>query len=132
MLFHGVDAAVETVLLVFDTGGEEERVGRLVLHAVAERDAPQSFDDYVLVVARAQSSEVCTDERVEGVDLAVTEVADEQQVAEAAEARGRERHAPRRVEGAVRDQALQEEAVGVEHVDDAEPGTRLPHRRRRD
>jgi hypothetical protein len=56
----------------------------------------------------------------ERVDDAVAEVTDQQPVGEMSEARRRQRHAPGRVERAAGDDATDQVAVDVEHVDVAE------------
>src|SRR5690242_10224190 len=56
--------------------------------------------------------------RIEGVDHAVPEVADEQIAAELPERRGRQRDAPRRIQMGIAD-LLEQVAVQVEHADEA-------------
>src|SRR5439155_12494343 len=58
-----------------------------------------------------------------GVDPAVSEVADQEVVAEPAKVRGRHRQAPGRVQVVMRDKPLEKVAVGVEDIDEAAPGS---------
>jgi hypothetical protein len=54
--------------------------------------------------------------RIESVDLAVSEIAHQQQTAEVSEACRRRRETPRGVQQVVGDQVLQDPAAGVEDV----------------
>src|SRR6202035_1836444 len=62
--------------------------------------------------------------RVEHVDPAVAEVADEDVAAEPAEGKGCPRDAPGRIERPAAGEAPQQKTVGVEYVDKAVAGTR--------
>jgi hypothetical protein len=60
---------------------------------------------------------------VKGVDSAVAEISYQQRVAEPPEIRGRQRHAPQRVEPSARCEPANEITVGVEHVDKSQAGS---------
>ena len=70
--------------------------------AVAELQRPQPVDRDRPAVLVAQGAEEAAVERVVGVDAPVAEVADQQRAARGAEALGRRRDAPRRVERSAR------------------------------
>src|ERR1700674_4233156 len=57
--------------------------------------------------------------RIERIDHAVVEIADQNVIGELAEARGRHREAPRRVEMPMLREVADEVAVGVEYGDEA-------------
>src|SRR5207237_2616250 len=97
---RGLEAAKETVGLLVWTGGKEQHVGRLIVGdaAIAERDAPDAVDDDALVILAPQGAQEFPGRNIERVDVAVAKVADDQRIAEAAEIRRRDRHAPGRVQ----------------------------------
>src|SRR5450631_3453090 len=97
---------------------EEQCIRRLLLEAVAERDSPETIDRQHLSLSRAQLPGKFVALQFVSVDLPVAEVADQQMVAELAETCGRKRHSPRRVQLAVRCDAIDQESVGIEDVDD--------------
>src|SRR6266851_6717228 len=98
--------------------GEIERTRRSLRRA-AERQCPQALVDDWPVVDIAQHTLEVPRHRIKCVYLSVAEVANQDVVREYAKRRGRARHAPRRIEMAVRGEALHKIAVGVEDVDDA-------------
>src|SRR5438132_1187243 len=101
------------MLFIADAGGEEEGVPSASILAVAERQAPEPGDLDCLVVCVCEGAEEFPRVRIEGVDLAVAEVANQQVVAEFAKARRSHRQAPGRVELSVRDQATDQRARRV-------------------
>src|SRR5260370_31327787 len=104
----------------------EMELPRRSLRRAAERQCPQALvDDRPVVDVPQHSLEVARDWIIR-VDLPIAEVANQDVVREYAKRRGRARHAPRRIEMAVRGEALHKIAVGVEDVDDAV--SRLVHR----
>jgi len=92
----GSEGSDEAVGLMSRSGGEDECVG-VAEHAVAEVHAPEPVDDDRPMVLVAERAEELAGAGVEGVDQPVTEVADEQRAAEAAEALRCQIDAPRRV-----------------------------------
>ena len=112
LLLHRLDAAVEPFCLVLRTRGEEQDVCRLAPGVIAEGEAPEilDFDLVAAGVAERAIEPPCPD--VVREDPAVTEVTDEQGVAEPAEIRRSDREAPRRVQLAPADQALQKKIRG--------------------
>src|SRR6202011_431765 len=96
------------ISLLVDSGGEEQGSGGSRLVAIAEGDAPKPVDDDRLFGLVAQGAFELTRVDVVGVDPAVAEVADEEISPEVTEAFRREGEAPRRVECAAADQALEE------------------------
>src|SRR5882762_11664076 len=102
------------------TGGarrEIERIGTRRFPA-AEGQGPQSVDHQWLAIGAFQFIDE-TAVLVKYVDPAVAEVADEDVAAESAEGIRRTRDAPRRIERPATDQAPQQMAVGIEHIDKA-------------
>src|SRR5258705_11806328 len=96
---------------------EIERVGTRRFPA-AEGQGPQSVDHQWLAIGAFQFIDE-TAVLVEYVDLAVTEVADEDVAAESAEGIRRTLDTPRRIERPATDQPPQQMAVGIEHIDKA-------------
>src|ERR1700733_8982620 len=100
------------------TGGarrEEQRIG-FRLAAAAQSQGPQSVNHQCLAIGAVQ----LIDEMplpVEYVDPAVAEVADEDVAAESAEGIRGTRDAPRRIERPTTDEAPQQVAISIEHVD---------------
>src|SRR5260370_41400983 len=104
----------------------EMELPRRSLRRAAERQCPQALvDDRPVVDVPQHSLEVARDWIIR-VDLPIAEVANQDVVLEYPKRRWRARHAPRRIEMAVRGEALHKIAVGVEDVDDAV--ARLVHR----
>ena len=94
-----------------------------MLEAVAEREPPKTVDGQQPAVWRAQLPGEIEVLEVIRADPAVAVVPDQQMVAEAAETGRRDGHAPRSVQLAVRGDTLDQEAVGIENVDEAESFT---------
>src|SRR5260370_32276280 len=104
----------------------EMELPRRSLRRAAERQCPQALvDDRPVVDVPQHSLEVARDWIIR-VDLPIAEVANQDVVLEYAKRRRRARHAPWRIEMAVRGEALHKIAVGVEDLDDAV--ARLVHR----
>jgi hypothetical protein len=91
----GVDAAVQTVLLMAGPGREEQAVGRLTRQSVADAQAPQAVDFQRLAICCTELPEKIARGCIERIDGAIAEVADEEAIAEAPEVRGRKRDSPR-------------------------------------
>src|SRR4051794_12525242 len=93
------------MLLFPDARREIERVDIAARAAVAEAQRPELVDLDPVAGFVLERAEECAGRRIEGVNARITfaEVADEQRVAENAEARGRNCNSPRRIERAVVD-----------------------------
>src|SRR6185369_8835091 len=105
------DRAEEPVGLVVDAGGEVQGVRVAVRAGVAELECPEPVDRELPVLCGAERAavlEAAVLHLLVGVDLPVTEVADEQVAAEAAERLRRLREPPRGVELPVLSDAPQE------------------------
>src|SRR5262245_40505875 len=112
-----LDRAEQAVLFVVDSGREQQ--GRRVAgYAVAEAQRPQPIDlDRVTVLVPEAPDEFATSWLV-GIDTAVTEVADQQGAAEAAEPCRREHETPRSVKLAPLDQVANQVAARAVNVDE--------------
>src|SRR5262245_19468116 len=115
------DLAEVAVLFLVRSGREEESVLVAGVSAVAEADSPEPVDRKRVGTFAEATHVMPRAGRVvaEGVDLPVSEVAHEQTPAEPAEIIGRHRHAPRRVERAVRADFGDQIPVAVELADKA-------------
>src|SRR5919204_4781226 len=102
-MFAYLDLAEQAVLLVIQTS-REQQAARAARHPIAEAQGPQPVVLDRLSALPPKSSEEASGPRAVPVDLAVTEVADEQRVAERAEATRGDDQAPRGVERPARDQ----------------------------
>jgi hypothetical protein len=100
-------------------GGEVQRVRGAGGAAIAELQPPQVRDGDRLAVGVFQLADETAAVRIEGVDVAIAEIADQQIVAERAKVRGGDRYCPWIIELAVDDQAPLQLAVGVLDVDGA-------------
>src|SRR6185295_20056977 len=119
-----IDATVESSCFTRDAGSEVERRSRLVPHAVSEGEAPQPGIGDRLASGVLNAVDERTGVGVVTVDDAITEVPDEQHVAERAEVRRRESDTPRRIQRAAgRHQMLEQVALRVEHVHEPQAGT---------
>src|SRR5689334_3249530 len=94
-------------------GREVQRVGRTCGAAISEAQSPQVPDGDRPPVCVFQLAGEMAVRRIEGVDGAIAEIADQQVVAEATEVRRSHRYGPRLIEHAVADQALLQLAVRV-------------------
>src|SRR5262245_52072260 len=108
-LAFGFDFADQTVGFVAGTGGEIQHgiVAIVVLVVVAETQRPQAVDgDGVSLLIRQRSKKLGRT-RIEGVDVAVAEVADQQRAAKRAETSWGQRNTPRRIQWTVRSESSQ-------------------------
>src|SRR5436190_12901861 len=117
------DIPEEPVRLVGGAGREEQRVRRAD-HAVAELQGPEAVDLELGAHLALERAEELAALRVEGVDLPVAEVADEQVTARGAEALRRLHDSPRGIERAARGEPAQQVPPLVEDVDEAVVGAR--------
>ena len=122
----GGERAEHAARFVVRAGGEIKRRLRPSTDAVPEPDGPQPIDDDWVSVGFLHRVRGGGGARqwIERMDLAVTEIPDQQLVAHVTEASWRERQAPGRVERAARGEALQVVAGKIECVHDAVPCTR--------
>src|SRR4051794_31900797 len=109
-----------------DARGEEQGVGRSGIGTVAERQGPEAADregSPADVQERARGREPArpTLRELEGVDPAVTEIADQELVAVAPEVARCQGDTPRRVEGPSGRDPLQQMAAGVEDINESVP-----------
>src|SRR6516164_3921725 len=119
---YEVDTPKEPVGAIVGSRGEEQSVVALSRRVFAKRESPQARHGEDGPVRAAQRAVRLSGRRIKHIDLAVAEVAYEQQPAKAAEVRRSKSHAPGCVERAPDDQLPDKTAVGVEDVDDPEPG----------
>ena len=88
-------------MLAIRAGGEKNRVGAKISAAgsvAANTKAPQPVDDDCLPLGVAHLVDKLASSRIVGVDVTVTEVSNQQLIAECPEIRGREGHSPGRIE----------------------------------
>src|SRR5437879_1850307 len=90
-----LDGPEQTVRFIVDAGGEKQRVGLVPLFT-AENDAPQSVNGNGLSGLVLKLAQEGAGARIEGIDSAIAEIADQQVVAKLAEIVGRQCQAPRR------------------------------------
>ena len=118
------DPPEQPVRLIVRAGGEEQRVGRSVVHEHhARTGAPTDRRSGSTCDSLPSGSDALVRPvglRGVGVDLAVTEVSDEEIAAEPAEVARGERQAPRGIELPAGCDPAQKHAVGVEPIDEAE------------
>src|ERR1035438_5072014 len=113
-----VDRAEEPVRLVVRAGTEQQGA-RAAGGRGPEAQAPQAVNgDGLLLLVEQLAGEPAAD-RVEGADPPIPEATDEQVAAEGAESGRCLSQAPRRVEDTARGQALHQEAVRREYVNEA-------------
>src|SRR5260221_7830958 len=104
--------------LTIVTSSEVERGGVAASHSVTKGYGPKAGDNNrttQLVIERAKKRARAY---VEGVDLAVAEVADQERVSKRAETGGRDCYSPRRIERAIRNQTTEEVTVCIELTDE--------------
>src|SRR6476619_7017540 len=119
------DRAEQAVVLAVRTRGEEKGVRGTGSVAVAELERPQPLDHHRVTVSTLQAAlevERTARLRLEGVDHAVAEVADQQVAAELAEVVGSPRDPPRRVERTCGSDPLEQLPRPAVHVDEPEAG----------
>src|SRR5436309_7958570 len=117
---HRRDRTIDAVIFVVGSRSEEQRVGWLIVEAVAECHPPQSVELQRTMIPALELALKFAGCEIERVDRAVAEIADQKIVREFAERARRERHAPGRIEPAATREAANEIAVRVELIDDAE------------
>src|SRR6516164_7071011 len=118
---YEVDTPKEPVGAIVGSRGEEQSVVALSRRVFAKRESPQARHGDDGPVRAAQRAVRLSGRRIKSIDLAVAEVAHEQQPAKAAEVRWSESHPPRCIERAPDDQLPDQTAVGVEDIDHPEP-----------
>jgi hypothetical protein len=111
--------AEESMYFVAGTRAEIDFPGAAALSTVADRESPQSIDhdggvgDVLKGTVGGERGEV------EGIDLAIAEVADQQIAGDGSEARGRNRQTPWRIQWTLSGNSSEETSIGVEGVDKA-------------
>src|ERR1700675_4797499 len=100
------NTAKQPMSLVFDTRGEVKGTGTPACAPIARADRPQVADHDWLPVRPLQRALELVGVEVEGVDHAVPKISNQQIAGELAEALGRDRQSPRRVERPMRRDAL--------------------------
>src|SRR5262249_43221738 len=93
-LLARVDSSKQPSLFVVRTGAKVQNVLGTCLTVVAKSDTPQPVDDDGLSFGVLEVALRFEGHRIEHVDASVTEIADQQHVAEPAEAGRRHGHAP--------------------------------------
>src|SRR4029077_11846420 len=111
------DRPEPTVVLAVGAGCEEQRVGAR-FGTAAQSQGPQPVDRQRASVEAAHLTKKIP-VRVEYIDPAVAEIADQDIPAKAAEGQRGPRNAPGRVQRATRGKPLKQMAVGVEDIDKA-------------
>src|SRR5438128_2933702 len=111
------------MLFVGDARGEVDSGGVAASGAVADLQAPEPIDLDGLTVRVLERAEEIAGCRIEGVDLAIAEIAYQQTAGQAAEVAGREGQSPRRVEGLAGNQTMSPGAIWVEYINESMPGT---------
>ena len=105
--------------LAHQAGGKVDGIGVTAGTVVSSDKSPEIPDYDRVAVAVGQGTDEEVSVRVEGVDLAVAEISDQQVVGESAKPGGRYVESPRRVEDPAGSDALNEGPVGVELIDKA-------------
>src|SRR5262245_41572416 len=85
--------------------------------AVAKLQSPQSFNADRIAVCGKERAQVRAECWIKRIDAAVTKIADEQFTAKWTKRRGRDGHAPGRIERHIRAETTKQLSGGVEHVD---------------
>src|SRR2546430_14741111 len=86
---------------------------------IAEAQAPQAIDRDTLPLTLGERTQEGTRVGIEGMDLAIAEIANDERMAKLAEVVRGQGQAPGRVEGSARGQLPQELPVEVKDVDEA-------------
>jgi hypothetical protein len=107
------------VHLAHQAGDKVDGIGVTAGTVVSSDKSPEipDYDRVAVAVGQATDEEVSV--RVEGIDLAVAKISDQQVVGESAKPGGRYVEPPRRVEDPAGSDALNEGPVGVELIDKA-------------
>src|SRR6202041_2026012 len=113
----------QSVRFVIQACAEEQGVGRrrssVGIQRASKRQRPETVVNQRAAVRTRQRAEPLARFRIERVERAVTEIADENVIGELAEGRRRHRDAPRRIEMPMLREASQQIAVHIEDVDEA-------------
>jgi len=107
------------VHLAHQAGGKVDGIGVTAGTVVSSDKSPEIPDYDRVAVAVGQGTDEEVSVRVEGIDLAVAKISDQQVVGESAKPGGRYVESPRRVEDPAGSDALNEGPVGVELIDKA-------------
>src|SRR5579863_6314789 len=107
------------MLLLLDTGGEEELIGLSGVSSTSKSQRPQAINLDGLMLRTHERTEEGACSGVEGVDMPVTKIADQQVVAEATEIGRGECYPPGRVELTARDEAFEQVAIVVKDIQKA-------------
>src|SRR6266566_8441163 len=113
------DRAEETICLIVDARCEEERVSRTRQGTIAKAQCPQAVDSNWIAFLVFELAAEATSVKFVGIDAAVTEIANQQVLAEATETLGGKGQAPGRVECTMRNETLEQVPTGVEDIDKA-------------
>src|ERR1700682_3965679 len=87
--------------------------------AITGHQAPQTIDFKRFAIEAEQLAEKCIGSQIENIDATVSEVADEQIASKFTERGGRDRQAPRGIQGPVGGNAAQEVSLKTEGVHEA-------------
>src|SRR6266404_5714869 len=105
------------------TGGKVKDIGQSGFGAIPECDRPESIDGNDLAIISVKLAEETAGGSIEGVDRAISEVADQYRISEGSEFSGRNRDSPRRIQRSARGDPPDEIAVGIEYVYESITGT---------
>src|ERR1700752_1627059 len=103
LLAHG-DLAEEPVGLIVHPGREKQLVMLPGRPIIAEAQAPQAIDRDALPLTLGEGTQQGTRVGIEGIDLAIAEITDDERMAKLAEVTWGQGQPPGRVEGSARDQ----------------------------
>src|SRR6185437_8259860 len=93
-----LDHPEKTISLLVNPGSKEELVGLARLPTKAEHQSPQAIDDNCMAVLVGELTLKGTRMGIERVDASITEIADQQVIAELAKGTACERQSPGRVQ----------------------------------
>src|SRR5262245_6613299 len=125
VIFLNLDLSKETVHFVVQARSEEELVTPAREAIIPERQSPETIDrDRITVLVRELALEGPR-RKIESIDATIPEVADQQAVAELAKIVRCDHQAPRRVERAMRREASEQIALGIEDTHETMPRARL-------
>ncbi len=113
---HRIDDPEEAVVLILNARREEELVGLTPAPTIAEGQGPEPIEDEGLAVLVRQYAQRCSRCRIERIDAATPEIADEQIIAKATEIGGSQRHSPGQIEWTTANQAFEQVSIGIEDV----------------
>lgn len=114
--------AVDSVGFIVSARGEKQLVAKATVGVIAsETQSPQAANRQRSAGRVQEGAFQFSADRIERMDQPISEIADQQAMAEPTEIARRQSNAPRRVEGSV-PQSQQEVSENIEHVHEAEPG----------